>query len=147
MAIYWPTPGFKGRTFKLCVLTRGDFNFCVRSSPLRGTGKEEECSRKVGDREEKSCDPNSVVLWTWEAPGWGIYHCRNLGLVSGCNGHMYCVTVGHCPGTHWNVNVTSIQEKKKPYLRLEQPFVLCRASLRDVFLVSARTYYWHLFSM
>ena len=25
----------KGRTFKLCVLTRWDFNFCVRSSPLR----------------------------------------------------------------------------------------------------------------
>ena len=31
-----PTLGFKGRTFKLCVLTRWDFNFCVRSSPLRG---------------------------------------------------------------------------------------------------------------
>ena len=31
----WPTPGFKGRTFKLCVLTRWNFNFCVRSSPLR----------------------------------------------------------------------------------------------------------------
>ena len=37
MAIYGPTPGFKGRTFKLCVLTRWDFNFCIRSSPLRGT--------------------------------------------------------------------------------------------------------------
>ena len=24
MAIYWPTPGFKGRTFKLCVLNRWD---------------------------------------------------------------------------------------------------------------------------
>ena len=36
MAIYWPTPGLKGRTFKLCVLTRWDFNFCVRSSPMRG---------------------------------------------------------------------------------------------------------------
>ena len=36
MAIYWPTPGLKGRTFKLCVLTRWDFNFCVRSSSLRG---------------------------------------------------------------------------------------------------------------
>ena len=32
MAIYWSTPDFKGRTFKLCVLTRWDFNFCVRSS-------------------------------------------------------------------------------------------------------------------
>ena len=36
MAIYWPTPGYKGRTFKLCVLTKWDFNFCIRSSPLRG---------------------------------------------------------------------------------------------------------------
>ena len=36
MAIYRPTPGFKGRTCKVCVLTRWDFNFCVRSSPLRG---------------------------------------------------------------------------------------------------------------
>ena len=35
MAIYWPTPGYKGRTFKLCVLTRWDFNFCIHSSPLR----------------------------------------------------------------------------------------------------------------
>ena len=28
MAVYWPTPGFKGRTFnfKFCVLTRRDFN-------------------------------------------------------------------------------------------------------------------------
>ena len=34
MAVYRPTPGFKGRTFKLCVLTKWDFNFCVRSSPL-----------------------------------------------------------------------------------------------------------------
>ena len=42
MAIYWSTPGFKGRTFKLCVLTRWDFNFCVRSSPLRGF-KEKAC--------------------------------------------------------------------------------------------------------
>ena len=36
MAIYWPTPGFKGKAFKLCVLTRCDFNFCARSSQLRG---------------------------------------------------------------------------------------------------------------
>ena len=26
MAIYWPTPSFKGRTFKVCVLNRCDFN-------------------------------------------------------------------------------------------------------------------------
>ena len=30
MAIYCPTPGFEGRTFKLCVLIRWDFIFCVR---------------------------------------------------------------------------------------------------------------------
>ena len=38
MALYWPTPGFKGRmfNFKLCVLTRWDLNFCVCSSPLQG---------------------------------------------------------------------------------------------------------------
>ena len=36
MAVYWPTPDLKGRTFKTCVLTRWDFNFCVRSSPQQG---------------------------------------------------------------------------------------------------------------
>ena len=36
MAIYWPSPGFRGRTFKLCVLSRRDFKFCVRSSPPWG---------------------------------------------------------------------------------------------------------------
>ena len=35
MAVYWPTPGFKWRTFKLCVLNRWDLNFCVRNFPLR----------------------------------------------------------------------------------------------------------------
>ena len=40
MAIYWPTPGFKGRTFKLCVLIRQDFNFCICSSPLQAQVKQ-----------------------------------------------------------------------------------------------------------
>ena len=35
MAIYWPTRGYKGRTFKVCVFNRWDFNFSVRCSPLR----------------------------------------------------------------------------------------------------------------
>ena len=35
MAIYWPTLGFKGRTFKLCILNRWDLNFCIRSFPPR----------------------------------------------------------------------------------------------------------------
>ena len=51
MAIHWPTPDLKGRTFKLCVLTRWDFNFCVRSSPLRG-GAEDMKSRIVMFKEE-----------------------------------------------------------------------------------------------
>ena len=38
MARYWPTLGFKRRTFKLCVLIRWDFNFCTHNSPLLGTG-------------------------------------------------------------------------------------------------------------
>ena len=50
MAIYWPTPGFKGRTFKLCVLTGWDFNFCVRSSPLRGDRKNRVRKRRVVGR-------------------------------------------------------------------------------------------------
>ena len=28
-------PGYKGKPFKLCVLKGWDFDFCVRSSPLR----------------------------------------------------------------------------------------------------------------
>ena len=49
MAIYRSIPGFKGRTFKLCVLTRADFNFCVRSSPLRGeqSEKAESCRENL----------------------------------------------------------------------------------------------------
>ena len=53
MAIYWPTPGCKGRTFKLCILKCWDFNFCVRSSPLRLWGGEEERRQTDTDREVK----------------------------------------------------------------------------------------------
>ena len=57
MAIYWPTPGFKGRTFKLCVLTRWDrtLNFCVRSSPLRGH------NTKFGNKMRGSLED---IIWT-----------------------------------------------------------------------------------
>ena len=34
------------RTFKLRVLIRWDFNFCVRISPLRGTEEEDVISKK-----------------------------------------------------------------------------------------------------
>ena len=43
------TPGFTGRTFKLCVLTRWDFNFCIRSSPLRGRGRERDWKEEVSE--------------------------------------------------------------------------------------------------
>ena len=36
MAIYWPTPGLKGRTFKLCVLTRWDL-ISASAAPHCGT--------------------------------------------------------------------------------------------------------------
>ncbi len=55
MAIYWPTPGFKRRTFKLCVLTRWDFNFCVRSSPLRGPPK--------GSTHNTNNIVNKIIRW------------------------------------------------------------------------------------
>ena len=45
--------GFKGRTFKLCVLTRWDFNFCVRSSPLRGYERKKGRKRKKDRKVEK----------------------------------------------------------------------------------------------
>ena len=44
LAIFSPTPHYKGRTFELWVLNRKILNFCVRITPLRGSteGKEEE---------------------------------------------------------------------------------------------------------
>ena len=49
MAIYWPTPGFKGRAFKLCILSRWDFNFCVRSRGVKEiqTDKTMKISRRA----------------------------------------------------------------------------------------------------
>ena len=48
MAIYWPTPGFKGRNFKaLCSL-------CVRSSPLRDLhGKRDKQTDKQPGRQKR----------------------------------------------------------------------------------------------
>ena len=43
----------KGRTFKLCVLTRWDFNFCVRSSPLREQGTVKEGRRRQGSEKKR----------------------------------------------------------------------------------------------
>ena len=57
MVIYWPTPGFEGRTFKLCVLTRWDFNFCVRSSSLRG-----KWSNRRG---EIKMAVSTMVIWVY----------------------------------------------------------------------------------
>ena len=39
MAIFWPTPGFKGKTFKLSVLTRWDL-ISASAVPLRDTAIE-----------------------------------------------------------------------------------------------------------
>ena len=61
MAVYWPTPGFKERTFQLCVLNRWDFNFCVQSSPLRVIGKRRKWWRKSTTHWEKA----KLVTETW----------------------------------------------------------------------------------
>ena len=42
MAIYWPSPGFKGRTFKLCVLTRWDLISASAAPHCGGFSGEEE---------------------------------------------------------------------------------------------------------
>ena len=52
MAIYRPTPGFKGRAFKFCVLNSWDFKFCVRSSPLREGDRQNEKEEKVSEFQE-----------------------------------------------------------------------------------------------
>ena len=68
MAIYRPTPDFKGRTFKLCVLTRWDFNFCVRSSPLRG--QKDRDSKKDRVRKSETCSQlvGQLVFWAQSTP-------------------------------------------------------------------------------
>ena len=53
MAIYRPTPDLKGRTFKLCILIRWDFNFCVRSSSLRGRGERKKDKYRAKEKGEK----------------------------------------------------------------------------------------------
>ena len=42
---------FGGRTFKFCVLTRWDFDFCVRTSPLRGRRESESWILKIAKNE------------------------------------------------------------------------------------------------
>ena len=61
IAIYLPTPGSIGKTFKLCVLNRWDFNFCVRSSPLRGN-------------ELNSARSGSIKLLTQDKSPWSSPH-------------------------------------------------------------------------
>ena len=68
MALYWPTPGLKGRTFKLCVLTRWDFNFCVRSSPLR-LAEAEEFALDSLKRGSQCRDSRRGETWSY-LEGW-----------------------------------------------------------------------------
>ena len=64
MAIYWPTASFKGRTFKLCVLNRWDFNFCVRSSPLREPGNmARTCTKMQYMHRSSRDDPTMSPQW------------------------------------------------------------------------------------
>ena len=68
MAIYWLTPDFKVRTFKLCVLSRWDFNFCVRSSPLRGphtAGAKNKQTNNNNKNPAKACLVWMYISITW----------------------------------------------------------------------------------
>ena len=76
MAIYRHTPGFKGRTFKLCVLTRWDFNFCARSSPLRGSGGSERQTDRQTDKERQADRQTDRVNLFFEPN-------QPLGIISG----------------------------------------------------------------
>ena len=76
MSIYRPTPG---RTFNLCVLNRWDFNFCVRTFPLRDrflelATKWEELNGKQrlardNIRHTPSKTPVGVLFWTCRGQG------------------------------------------------------------------------------
>ena len=66
MAIYWPTPGFKGRMSKLCVLTRWDFNFCIRSSPLRDKWWGFQISDTLQDSTDKSSIDKVEASLVWQ---------------------------------------------------------------------------------
>ena len=68
MALYWPTPGFKGRTFKLCVLIRWDFNFCILSSPLWGLELDGVTEEIWMQRKKWVCSPpggDFCMLLSW----------------------------------------------------------------------------------
>ena len=67
----------KGRTFKLCVLTRWDFNFCVRSSPLRGRERERERERERAYVSVANVTPHvkgreARSKWRYRGGSWGV---------------------------------------------------------------------------
>ena len=98
MAVYWPTPGYKGRTFKLCVLTRWDFNFCIRSSPLRGFNT---AMSKVQQSVEWEFG-KVVRLWTF------LNFEKNLKLFLSPVGKLYMVGVllTNCHTSSWQCDIS-----------------------------------------
>ena len=76
VAVYWPTRGFKGRTFQLCVLIRWDFNFCVRSGTLISVSAAPHCRVKLWALCEADYNINFQVYTgrqQWHAK-WPEYH-------------------------------------------------------------------------
>ena len=96
MAIYWPTSSLKGRTFKLCVLTRWDFNFCVRSSPQRGWIREGEGSFVVLGWSRYALQVWRNILFSFFFFCWFYFDDRRLA------DQLYQ------PSTLWNGKVTRI---------------------------------------
>ena len=68
----------KGRTFKLCVLTRWDFNFCVRSSPLRGTEEWRIAAGHLGVKKTEE--------WTIVTGQLGVKKTEEWRIVTGQSG-------------------------------------------------------------
>ena len=83
MATYWPTPGFKGRTFKLCVLTRWDFNFCVRCSPLW------EWDEAVSRMSLNAC-LSTTVNFLDKVSGWPTFNMTRCPDDAKAVGHQTC---------------------------------------------------------
>ena len=99
MAIYLPTPAFKGRTFKLCVLIRWDFNFCIRSSPLRGHLSDQQERRMQEDVQlclKLVLTWHSVFVYKLAVPGSEIANQAFMLNISRRSFFCVCVCVYVC---------------------------------------------------
>ena len=93
MAVYGPVPGLKWRTSELWVLNRWVFNFCVRSTPLRG-GLAIQCFALVSFL---FCLFRFLTAHNWNYCLWVIYT------------YFYCVEKIQCCKKNWAFSTKIIQ--------------------------------------